>query len=69
MYMRDPACCAGTMVNSTAPDLVRVGLANRGSINGELAGVMVMSLMTLCDSGIVRRRAVDIAHEHVSRSA
>jgi hypothetical protein len=46
MYMRDLACCAGTKASySTASDLVRVGLASRGSINGELAGGMVMSLM------------------------
>jgi hypothetical protein len=39
MYMRDLACCAGMMASySTASDLVRVGLANGGSINGELAG-------------------------------
>jgi hypothetical protein len=37
--MRDLACCAGMMASySTASDLVRVGLANGGSINGELAG-------------------------------
>ena len=54
MYMRDLACCAGTMASySTPSDLVRVGLANGGSINGELAGGMVMSLTTLGDSGIV----------------
>src|SRR5512145_1774285 len=36
MYMRDLACCAGTMASySTPSDLVRVGLANGGSINGE----------------------------------
>jgi hypothetical protein len=46
MSMRDLACCAGTMVSySTASDLVRVGLANDGSINGELAGGMVMSVL------------------------
>ena len=39
MYMRDLACCAGTRAfYSTASDLVRVGLASDGSINGELAG-------------------------------
>jgi hypothetical protein len=47
MYMRDLACCAGTLASySTASDLVRVGLASGGSVNGELAGGMVMSLMT-----------------------
>jgi hypothetical protein len=45
MYMRDLACCAGTMASySTSSDLVRVGVADGGSINGELAGGMVMSL-------------------------
>src|SRR5258705_3511245 len=38
MYMRDLACCAGTMASySTPSDLVRVGLVDDGSINGELA--------------------------------
>jgi CubicO group peptidase (beta-lactamase class C family) len=66
MYMRDLACCAGTMASySTASDLVRVGLANGGSINGELAGGMVMSLMTLPDSGIVAVLS-NIAHANTS---
>jgi hypothetical protein len=67
MYMRDLACCAGTMASySTASDLVRVGLANGGSINGELAGGMVMSLMTLRDSGIVVAVLSNIAHADTS---
>jgi CubicO group peptidase (beta-lactamase class C family) len=67
MYMRDLACCAGTMASySTASDLVRVGLANGGSINGELAGGMVMSLMTLPDSGIVVAVLSNIAHANTS---
>ena len=67
MYMRDLACCAGTMASySTAPDLVRVGLANGGSINGELAGGMVMSLMTWPDSGIVVAVLSNIAHANTS---
>jgi CubicO group peptidase (beta-lactamase class C family) len=54
MYMRDLACCAGTMASySTASDLVRVGLANGDSVNGELAGGMVTSLMSLSGRGIV----------------
>ncbi len=66
MYMRDLACCAGTMASySTASDLVRVGLANGGSINGELAGGMVMSLMTLPDSGIIAVLS-NIAHANTS---
>jgi hypothetical protein len=67
MYMRDLACCAGRMASySTASDLVRVGLANGGSINGELAGGMVMSLMTLPDSGIVVAVLSNIAHANTS---
>jgi CubicO group peptidase (beta-lactamase class C family) len=67
MYMRDLACCAGTMASySTASDLVRVGLANGGSINGELAGGMVMSLMTLPDSGIVVAVLSNIAYANTS---
>jgi CubicO group peptidase (beta-lactamase class C family) len=67
MYMRDLACCAGTMASySTASDLVRVGLANGGSINGELAGGMVMSLMTLPDSDIVVAVLSNIAYANTS---
>ena len=67
MYMRDLACCAGGMASySTASDLVRVGLANGGRINGELAGGMVMSLMTLGDSDIVVVVLSNIAHADAS---
>ena len=67
MYMRDLACCAGTLASySTASDLVRVGLANDGSINGELAGGMVMSLTTQRDSGIVVAVLSNIAHANTS---
>jgi len=67
MYMRDLACCAGTMASySTASDLVRVGLPSDGSINGELAGGMVMSLMTLRASGIVVAVLSNIAHANTS---
>jgi CubicO group peptidase (beta-lactamase class C family) len=67
MYMRDLACCAGEMASySTAPDLVRVGLANGGSINGELAGGMVMSLITLGDSGVVVAVLSNIAYANTS---
>jgi beta-lactamase family protein len=69
MYMRDLACCAGTMASySTASDLVRVGLANGGSINGELAGGMLMSLMTLRDSVVVAVLS-NIAHANTSALA
>ena len=67
MYMRDLACCAGTMASySTASDLVRVGLASDGSVNGELAGGMVMSLMTLPPRGIVVAVLSNIAHANTS---
>jgi len=71
MYMRDLACCAGTLAfYSTPSDLVRVGLATGSSINGELAGGMVMSLMTLRDrvpsSGIVVAVLSNIAHANTS---
>jgi hypothetical protein len=67
MYMRDLACCAGTMASySTAPDLVRVGLANGGSIDGELAGGMVMSLTSRRDSGVVVAVLSNIAHANTS---
>ncbi len=72
MYMRDLACCAGTLASySTAPDLVRVGLASGGSINinGELAGGMVMSLTTLRDNGIVVAVLSNIAHANTSALA
>jgi CubicO group peptidase (beta-lactamase class C family) len=67
MYMRDLACCAGTMASySTAPDLVRVGLANGGSIDGKLAGGMVTSLITLPDSGVAVAVLSNIAHANTS---
>ena len=72
MYMRDLACCAGGMAfYSTPSDLVRFALAtNAGSVNGELAGGMVMSLMTRRDSGIVVAGHVEHrAREHVRARA
>jgi hypothetical protein len=67
MSMRDLACCAGTMASySTPSDLVRVGLANGGSVNGELAGGMVMSLITRRDSGIAVAVLSNIAHANTS---
>jgi hypothetical protein len=66
MSMRDLACCAGTMASySTASDLVRVGLASGISVNGELAGGMVMSLMTRGD-GIVVAVLSNIARANTS---
>ena len=54
MYMRDLACCAkGMAFYSTPSDLVRVALAtNAGSVDGELAGGMAMSLLVRRDRGL-----------------
>jgi CubicO group peptidase (beta-lactamase class C family) len=64
MYMRDLACCAGRMAfYSTPSDLVRFALATKaGSVNGELAGGRVMSLMTRRDNGIVVAVASNVAY-------
>jgi CubicO group peptidase (beta-lactamase class C family) len=71
MYMRDLACCANGMAFSSTPsDLVRFALAtNPGTVNGELAGGMVMSLVTGRDSGIVIAVASNIAHASTSALA
>jgi hypothetical protein len=64
MYMRDLACCAGGMAfYSTPSDLVRFALATKaGSLNGQLAGGSVMSLLTRRDGGIVVAVASNVAH-------
>jgi hypothetical protein len=64
MYMRDMACCANRMAfYSTPSDLVRFALAtNPGGVNGELAGGMVMSLMTRRDSGLGIAVTSNMAH-------
>ena len=71
MYMRDLACCANGMAfYSTPSDLVRFALAtNPDSVNGELAGGMVMSLMTRRDSGIVVAVTSNMAHANTSSLA
>ena len=71
MYMRDLACCANGMAfYSTPSDLVRFALAtNPGSVNGELAGGMVMSLMTGRDNGIVIAVTSNMAHANTSSLA
>ena len=71
MYMRDLACCAGRMAfYSTPSDLVRFALAtNADSVNGELAGGSVMSLMTRRDNGIVVAVASNIAHANTAALA
>jgi hypothetical protein len=64
MYMRDLACCAGGMAfYSTPSDLVRFALATKAdSVDGQLAGGSVMSLMTRRDNGIVVAVASNVAH-------
>jgi CubicO group peptidase (beta-lactamase class C family) len=64
MYMRDLACCANGMAfYSTPSDLVRFAQAtNPGSVNGELAGGMVMSLMTRRDRGLGIAVTSNMAH-------
>jgi hypothetical protein len=64
MFMRDLACCAGDMTfYSTPTDLVRFALAtNAESVDGDLAGGRVMSLVTRRDGGIVVAVTSNIAH-------
>ena len=71
MYMRDLACCAnGMSFYSTPSDLVRFALAtNPESVDGKLAGGMVMSLMTRRDRGIVVAVTSNIAHANTSSLA
>ena len=70
MYMRDLACCANGMAfYSTPSDLVRFALAtNPGSVNGELAGGMVMSLMT-APNGVVVAVTSNMTHAQTSALA
>jgi hypothetical protein len=71
MSMRDLACCAGGMAfYSTPSDLVRFALATKAdSVNGELAGGRVMSLMTRRDNGIVLAVASNVAHANTAAVA
>ena len=71
MYMRDLACCAGNMAfYSTPSDLVRFALlTNAASVDGDLAGGRVMSLMTRRDNGIVVAVASNIAHANTAALA
>ena len=71
MSMRDLACCAGGMAfYSTPSDLVRFAMATKAdSVNGELAGGSVMSLMTRRDNGIVVAVASNIAHANTAALA
>lgn len=71
MYLRDLACCANGMAfYSTPSDLVRVALAtNPGSVNGALAGGMVMSLVAEPDRGIVVAVTSNMAHANTASLA
>lgn len=71
MYMRDLACCANGMAfYSTPSDLVRFALAtNPGSVNGELAGGMVMSLTTRHDGRLGIVVTSNMAHANTSSLA
>ncbi len=70
MYMRDLACCASGMAfYSTPSDLVRFASATKAnSVNGELAGGSVMSLMTR-DNGIVVAVTSNVAHANTAALA
>jgi CubicO group peptidase (beta-lactamase class C family) len=71
MYMRDLACCANGMAFSSTPsDLVRFALAtNAGSVDGELAGGLVMSLRTQGDGNLAVAIASNIAHANTASLA
>jgi hypothetical protein len=72
MYMRDMECCPNRMAfYSTPSDLVRFALATApGNINGELAGGMVMSLMTRRDGGtVIVAVTSNMAHANTSSLA
>jgi hypothetical protein len=68
MYMRDLACCVNGMAFSSTPsDLVRIALATTAeSVNGELAGGMVMSLRVRRDRGLVIAVTANMAHANTS---
>ena len=71
MYMRDLACCAGRMAfYSTPSDLVRFAQTTKAdSVNGELAGGSVLSLMTRSDNGFVVAVASNVAHANTAALA
>jgi hypothetical protein len=54
---------------STASDLVRAGLATGDSVNGTLAGGMVMSLVTRPDRGIVVAVLSNMTHANTNALA
>lgn len=69
MFMRDLACCADELAfYSTPSDLVRFVLAgDPGSFDGELAGGLVMSVVT--DGGLIVAVTSNIAHANTSALA
>src|SRR6185295_11361183 len=71
MFMRDLACCAGGKAfYSTPSDLVRFALATKAdSVNGQLAGGSVMSLLTRHDNGIVVAVTSNIAYANTAALA
>jgi CubicO group peptidase (beta-lactamase class C family) len=68
MFMRDLACCADDMAfYSTPSDLVRFALATgSGSVNGDLAGGTVMSLVTRPDKGVAVAVTSNVAHANTA---
>lgn len=70
MYMRHLACCAdGMAFYSTPSDLVRIALTTDvASVNGELAGGSVMSLLTH-DNGLVVAVASNVAYANTAALA
>ncbi len=71
MYMRHLACCAGGKAfYSTPSDLVRFALATKAdSVNGELAGGSVMSLMTRRDNGLAVAVSSNVTHANTAALA
>jgi hypothetical protein len=71
MSMRDLACCAdGMAFYSTPSDLVHFALATKAdSVNGQLAGGSVMSLITRPANGIVVAVTSNIAHANTAALA
>ena len=68
MYMRDMECCPNRMAfYSTPSDLVHFAMATKpGSVNGALAGGMVMSLVTGGDGHIAVAVTSNMAYANTS---
>ena len=71
MSMRDLACCAGGMaLYSTPPDLIRFVLATQAdSLDGQLAGGTVMSVLTRRDKRVIVVVASNIAYANTAALA